>query len=230
MSTAQALREKLKDITDNVFSCHNDKALKQDVKRMKELITRIEDREKALETICPYKLVDTGSDVEGPHLEVTTTFAKDGLGVGFIIKDYGTLAMDPGESEIIHLDYFNSKLQLLVWPDIQNEEPLRIPLNRAHEYYRLTDKQYEGEEPVADPQAEWYVVQLLKKEGDTLVPGKYADGYYGWDASVNDLEMVFRGDELPYEPNDRMKFILVGTSYAKPNLRDVREALKAHTA
>ena len=54
--------------------------------------------------------------------------------------------------------------------------------------------------------------------------GKYADGFYGWDSSILTENQIFAENELPYKPNDKMKFLLVGDG-SKPSPMIVRNML-----
>lgn len=51
--------------------------------------------------------------------------------------------------------------------------------------------------------------------------GKFADGYYGWDANVLEDWQIFDGNRMPYIPNDEMEFIPVGRG-SKPSPREVQ--------
>lgn len=49
------------------------------------------------------------------------------------------------------------------------------------------------------------------------VSGKFADGYYGWDAYIHDDAQVFGEDEIPFNPCDDLDFVVVASGDYKPS-------------
>lgn len=73
----------------------------------------------------------------------------------------------------------------------------------------------------AEENTHWLVVQSVDANG---IGGKYDDGWYGWDGMIHSPEQIHAEDDLPYEPNDGMRFITVGLT-SKPSVEEVREKL-----
>ena len=62
---------------------------------------------------------------------------NDGLAI--YIDGYGECTSPSGEGSVIILEKHDGKLRLLIWDDIQEEDPLIINLESAHESRRLSD-------------------------------------------------------------------------------------------
>ncbi len=72
-------------------------------------------------------------DGDGNALHVTTTFY--GGGIGMTISGYGNTSV-VGEAEIVYLDWFMGKLQVVIHNDHANDDPMTIDLETAHHVYQ----------------------------------------------------------------------------------------------
>lgn len=65
---------------------------------------------------------------------------QESNGVALNIPDHGEMCTVPGRGPIVFLEFRSGVPYLLVWADIQKEEPTHtISLERANEKYRLPD-------------------------------------------------------------------------------------------
>lgn len=67
-----------------------------------------------------------------------------------------------------------------------------------------------------EPNDTWYVVQSLDKDGQG---GKFDDGFFGWDSTIHSPEQIHCEEDIPYEKNDGMRFIIVGVG-SKPSVEE----------
>lgn len=51
-------------------------------------------------------------------------------GIGITIEGYGNKTMQ-GDAEIVYLDYFDGRLQVVIHNDYDDEDPLQIDLGKA---------------------------------------------------------------------------------------------------
>lgn len=58
------------------------------------------------------------------------------------------------------------------------------------------------------------------------VSGKFADGYYGWDASIHSDCQVFGEGEIPFNPSDDLDFVVVACGEYKPSSAHVNHRLQ----
>jgi len=76
-----------------------------------------------------FRVLDGEENTKEP-LDAVVSVGPSGLTIA--IKGHGLQEMDDDCNEIIHLDYFQGKLSLLVWSDINSPEPTHtIPLEGA---------------------------------------------------------------------------------------------------
>jgi hypothetical protein len=79
---------------------------------------------------------------EAANQPVTVVNEKHGYGIGLKLDGYGLVNMDPGFGEVVFLEKYDDKVQLLVWADITQEDPTHtIDLKMAREIYRPEDEE-----------------------------------------------------------------------------------------
>lgn len=71
-------------------------------------------------------------DGEGNKLRVIVTFYSGGIGM--TIGGYGNKTVN-GDAEIVYLDYFEKKLQVVIHNDHEDEDPMTVDLDGAHFVY-----------------------------------------------------------------------------------------------
>lgn len=65
-----------------------------------------------------------------------TTIEVHPGGIDIFLDGYGTAGMEPGNSSVIFADFYDGQSRVLVWNNINDEEPVKLSLEQAKEIYR----------------------------------------------------------------------------------------------
>jgi hypothetical protein len=96
-----------------------------------------------------------------------------------------------------------------------------LALKAAHAQIESLEHQIEKLETRGSKSVNWFVVCAPQDEKRYY---KFADGFYGWDASIHSDEQIIAEEELPYVPCPEFVNILVASG-AKPSLATARIAV-----
>lgn len=88
------------------------------------------------------QIEDVESDDGSEKIEVTIEHTGCSLYIG--AKGYGNNGSQDGHGMIAKLELWEGKLQLLVWDDINEQDPVVIDLEKAKESNRI-DKERQGQ-------------------------------------------------------------------------------------